>query len=242
MNTTHCFKVLYIPCNFQTQNYTFPSINYSLTHIHSDYSFLTLLRWKAHQNLALFLLDNDRQSDNDNDDDDHDIIAPVWRRFSLRLQALHDPTVRDGKYNQLIFDEKYWKYKSKACKNNHNTPLFQDRLNLHMTEYCVNWKDVLRELCVVTMRFKTMQIILNESNSTLQVVTNYIISDEHSKRQQHHRILLEQQQQQSHKEEEEDKLLNGNWWIADDYHDDDDDDMEIVKEFDDFVKNEIDSI
>jgi len=195
-----------------------------------DYSFLTLLRWKTHQNLAIFLLDNERS-------DDDDIIAPVWRRLSDRLQTLHDPTVRDGKYKQLIFDAKYWQFKSKACKNNHDTPLFRDMLNLHMTEYCVNYKDVLRELCIVTMRFKAMEIILTESNSTLNVVTNYI----HRTRTRTQTTTLEEKEQRrlaNEKEEEEEQLeLGMNWWIADDYHDDDNDDnMEIIKEFDDFIK------
>jgi len=175
-----------------------------------DYSFLTLLRWKSHQQLAIFMLDNERDIDLPHQTQESMMIAPVWRRLSVCLQSLHDP-IANSKYCQLIFDEKYWKNESKACKDNHDTPLFQDMLNLHMTEYCVNWKDVLRELCFVTMKFKTIKLIIHESNSTLHVVTNY----------QPQLVDVMSADTNSSANKENELELGDNWWIADDYHDDD---------------------
>merc|ERR1719361_1949614 len=112
-----------------------------------------------HQNLAIFLPDNEREKG-----DDNDVIAPVWRRISRHLQTLHDPlNLKDpnedggGKYQALIFDEDYWEHESTAFKKNH-----KGGLNMH-----------LKELCIVTLCFATMKVILQESNSTLDVLTSY---------------------------------------------------------------------
>jgi len=165
-----------------------------------DVSFLTLLRWKMHQNLAIFLSDNEREKG-----DDNDVIAPVWRRISRHLQTLHDPlNLKDadnedggGKYQALIFDEDYWEHESTACKKNH-----EGGLNMHLKEFCVTWKDVIRELCIVTLCFATMKVILQESNSTLDVLTSYCP-----------KYLPAQESKVK------DGLLDVNWWMADDYYD-----------------------
>merc|ERR1712228_302562 len=153
---------------------------------------------KAHQNLTIFLLDNDRESEDG--DDEEDLIAPVWRRISRLLQTLHDPLKEDGgKYQALMFDEEYWKNESTTCKKDHKVAL-----GLHMTEFCVTWQDVVRDLSAVTMQFATMQVILKESNATLDVLTNYPA------------------QLPTQQSKEKDKMLDENWWVAEDYHDDDD--------------------
>lgn len=161
-----------------------------------DEAFLTILRWKQHQRLAIFMLDNDdikhnmeineicdeinmeRLYDHDRDnsqqslDDDNCLCAPIWRILSLRLQELMDPAQNNQKYKALNFDENYWKYNSNVANTRSSSTGYDYNLNK------VSVDDIFLELYTVTMKFKSIKQILIESNPTLDVITHCIQNNE----------------------------------------------------------------
>eukprot|EP01083_Nonionella_stella_P042825 115592_1 len=182
-----------------------------------DTEFVTFLRWKEHQHLAIFLLDNSDPIDTTerkeslhsqthmDDPTFYTSISPVWWRLSNLLQTLHDP-MRSEKYDPLIFSERYWRTQSSLDKDSVD--------------------HIMKELYTVTMRFKSMEHILCESNHTLNVIVNYTPQQ----------VVKRKQLSKSHSDEADDSILDEDWWIADDYHEDVYDE-EAIRLFEDFVNS-----
>lgn len=139
-----------------------------------DEQLLTLLRWKSHQNLALFLMDDYSSSSACVDtQEESNLTAPVWKVLSSQLQQLSDPS-RPGnaKYNALRLSGTYWQRHSTVS----NTAVDPKR----STSFDLCARDVLLELYTVSMKFASIRQIVLESNPTLNVVTHYSNQPKHA--------------------------------------------------------------
>eukprot|EP01084_Bolivina_argentea_P144331 253253_1 len=188
-----------------------------------DNDFWTLLCWKHHQKLAIFLLDQEWIDEDDRKmtetqqthghtkgEEDTKSTSPVWHRLSHLLTHLHDPMSANGKYNPLMISESYWRRKSSLCA------LINSQKEID---------EVLLELYTVTMRFKAMQNIINESNNaTLNVMINFV--DE--------KVFCKSKTVPARDDDLDDSILDQTWWIADDYGDELDD-IEAILQFEEFV-------
>ena len=98
------------------------------------------------------------------------LVAPIWKKLSLQLQKLTDPARNNQKYNPLKIDEYYWKHcSSLVTKCNDDNTTSWSSIN-HHNPCQATLEDVLLELYLITMKFKSMKQILMESNPTLNAL------------------------------------------------------------------------
>eukprot|EP01084_Bolivina_argentea_P024678 45944_1 len=130
----------------------------------SDSKFITLLQWKERQGLIFFMLD---AMDNAADtlqqrlryqqDTSHHNVAPFWYHLSTKLQTIYDPDT-GASYRPLLLSDRWW-----SLAYSH----------MYCSKYNVSSHEILNELHFITMKFKTMQEILYQSNPSMNVVITY---------------------------------------------------------------------
>eukprot|EP01084_Bolivina_argentea_P197424 338339_1 len=111
----------------------------------ADDEFLRLLKWKDSQGLAFFMMD---YSEFESVDSDIDLIHPFWNILSNKLSKITDLT-DTYKHNELNLDEKWWTNKFGVS---------------FKSKYRTTKEEVLDELHFLSMKYKTIQEILYQSN------------------------------------------------------------------------------
>eukprot|EP01083_Nonionella_stella_P007720 22244_1 len=128
--------------------------------------FLRLLRWKDHQKLAFWMLDEthpitkDESTPTDASDSRfaNDLVHPFWVHLSDSLTQLYDPITKSH-YKPLKFNPKWWKFTYDS---------------LVPSQYNARRHKVLAELYFVTGRFKSIQEMIYQSNpGSLNPIMSY---------------------------------------------------------------------
>eukprot|EP01083_Nonionella_stella_P160493 524778_1 len=119
-------------------------------------SFIDFLKFKDSQGLAVWMLDRCTPMCDDMDP----LIDPFWYSLNQILTALVDPAT-GTRYSPLHLETKWWKHKCKSID--------------------VRFSEILTELYLLSMKYRTMQEIIHQSNpNTLHPVVTYDESETHS--------------------------------------------------------------
>eukprot|EP01083_Nonionella_stella_P014844 41563_1 len=115
-------------------------------------TFVKLLKWKDAQGLVVWMLDDHDECLPKNH---NELVHGFWYGFSAMLTKLKDPITRT-KYKPLQLDHLWWMNRDK-----------------YSTQYDVKQSSILTELFFFTMKYRTMQEIIYQSNpdSLLPVVS-----------------------------------------------------------------------
>eukprot|EP00483_Globobulimina_turgida_P000992 UN00994 len=119
--------------------------------------FVQLLKWKDSQGLIFWMLDIESDA---YDNNINSLIHPFWYDVSQKLSNLYDP-VTGYKYKGINFDTRWWQNKAK-----------------YVSKYDVKTASILSEFYFLTMKFKSMQEILYQSNpKSLHPIKSYKTDD-----------------------------------------------------------------
>eukprot|EP01084_Bolivina_argentea_P164109 285353_1 len=127
--------------------------------------FFEMIKWKDQQGLVCWIKDyftsdefpmySSKKDCYPNHSDINPLISSFWYFLSTKLTTLHDPCT-GNKYKPLILDSKWYKNKYR----------FQSK-------YDVKSPAILTELYFLTMKYKTTQEIIYQSNPNLNPVISY---------------------------------------------------------------------
>eukprot|EP01084_Bolivina_argentea_P097211 174775_1 len=104
--------------------------------------FIEMLKWKDHQGLVLWMLDEHIHDNNDY----YNLINPFWCHLNAKLTNLYDP-ITCSNYNNINLNMKWWQNKDK-----------------YISKYNIKASSILSEFYFLTMKFKCIQEILYQSN------------------------------------------------------------------------------
>eukprot|EP01083_Nonionella_stella_P052076 138318_1 len=157
--TPFCRKWIYHPCVYRKQ---LRSCFVSQFTFFSDkaeaQTFIKLLKWKDSQGLVIWMFDHCAisKSAHQTPHDQNSLVSAFWHHLSSRLTGLKDP-ITGNAYNPLQLDHKWWMDRDK-----------------YVIKYNVKPSCVLTELFFFTMKYRTMQEIIYQSNpDSLRPVFSY---------------------------------------------------------------------
>eukprot|EP01083_Nonionella_stella_P005986 17311_1 len=173
-----------------------PELNIFLSLSKNDDDLIELLTWKDSQGLLFFGLDEyDHEQKHA---DSESLVHPFWRHVSTQLSDLYDP-VTQNKYSALQLDDKYWT----------NSSLWNNR-------YEVKTSQVLTELYFATLKFKTMQEIIYQSNPNTLLPIRFHHADVYRSFTRY-AIASDSSVKYSRNKPQIGKQNNSEWWMASDY-------------------------
>eukprot|EP01084_Bolivina_argentea_P221583 375248_1 len=114
--------------------------------------FIELLKWKDHQHLIFWMLDEYENTDNNN----NPLINPFWFDINKKLTNLYDP-ITGNTYNEINLNMEWWENKNK-----------------YISKYNVKTSSILAEFYFLTKKFCCIQEILYQSNpKSFDVIKSY---------------------------------------------------------------------
>eukprot|EP01083_Nonionella_stella_P011802 33484_1 len=175
---------IYHPLKYRRELQSHPISHYLQSDKLKRNEFMELLKWKDKQGLVLWMLSDYPYPSNCKDK----LIQPFWYHLSERLRTLHDP-VTNSMYQPLHLEEQWW---VKNCES--------------VTKYNATTTELLSELYLLSMKYRTMQEIIYQSNpNSLLPITRYGQNNDVSR----YRLC--------HMDDDEKDDPKRSWWISLDY-------------------------
>eukprot|EP01083_Nonionella_stella_P165932 553379_1 len=129
-------------------------VNLFLANVSETKAFIELLRWKDRQGLVCWALDEYNHAI------EEPLVRPFWRDVSSKLTNLYNHVTRDT-YKSLNLDANWWRNEAKFT-----------------SKFDTKASNILSELYFCTMKFRSIQEIIFQSNPhSLHAVQYYSQSD-----------------------------------------------------------------
>eukprot|EP01084_Bolivina_argentea_P241586 405523_1 len=198
-----------------------------------DNDFIKLLKWKDAQGLVFWAKDKIpitefqktmELSVANTAQNISPLVVPFWRYLSVKLSQIYDP-IMGKNFAPLILNNTWW-----------NNTYSGD----------ISYLDIKKELCFLTMKFKTISEILQQSNPSLNIVTVYHDTNDGSFSipldQNIPNIINENDNEEDENDsnefvvdanitpapEDENDSMDNVWWVSTEYDDNDNDQNQIA--------------
>ena len=155
---------------------------------------------------------------------DIEIVAPFWNYMNRKLVNMYDPITKN-KYKPLKLNELFW-------RNMYN------KTTEYPSKYGIDNNSILTELLFLTMKYKTIQEIIHQSNpKSFNIIRSYNDYDNDIKplpqmiKVKNIKTMFGDGNTKNNKNKENQVIESGEWFISTDY--DPNDINNDLKEFED---------